>query len=229
MRYRLGMPPDAAERDFGELFRKTSFIHVAATVWERLLNDVQRRELGGDLEIAYRNPHRTAGMWARAHGISAERAVIDLATELEMIPAFDAQWLARRLNIDRDGYAPDLDTAIAAGHLVLCTNPKRLFWQGEEVQLSGGRTPWEYFWHLARHRKRGANLDRSVLGDDRGVRYLDQLKHRLINDCGLPLDLGELIVNVESHCQRLELDRNQIRIFELENRTAWREVRVCAR
>ena len=203
--------------------------HVAATVWERLLNDEQRRQLGDDFKSAYRNPYRTAGMWAVAHGISAERAVIDLATELQMIPIFDARWLAQRLSIDPDGCSRDLENAIAAGHLVLCTNPKRLFWDGSPVELLGGTRPWEYFWQLALHRKRGAILDRAVLGDDLGVRYLDHMKCRLINDCGLPLELGERIINVESHCQRLDLDRNRIRIFEVENRNAWRELRCTSR
>lgn len=228
MRFGLSAPPDCAEREFGELFRRTSFIHVAATVWERLLNEEQRHQLGDDFDNAYRNPYRTAGMWALAHGLSAERAVIDLATELQMIPNFDAQWLARRLNIDRDGHSPDLENAIEAGHLVLCTNPKRLFWDGSPVKLLGGNRPWEYFWQLTLHRKHGAILDRAVLGDNLGVRYLDQMKCRLINDCGLPLELGERIINVESHCQRLDLDRSRIRIFELENRTSWRELRCTS-
>jgi len=229
MKYALGMPPDAAEREFAELYRKTSFLHVAATVWETLFDDDQRHQLGDDLEAAFRNPHRTAGMWAKVHGISAERAVIELATELQMIRTFEGQWLVSKLNIDRDGSSPDLEVAIAAGHLVLCANPKRLFWRGNEVELRGGKAPWEYFWQLVLHRKRGAILDRIVLGEGLAVRYLDSTKNRLINKCGLPIDLGDRIVNVESHCQRLDLDRHQIRIFEFENRTACREIRVRAR
>ncbi len=229
MKYALGIPPNAAERQFEELVRKVFRPYVAFEVWEQLFDAEQRRQLGDDFESAYRNPDRTAGMWAKVHGVSAKRAVIELALELQMIHTYESQWLIRELGIDVDGCSAEMEAAIAAGHLVLCTNPKRLFWDGSPVELLGGNRPWEYFWQLALHRKRGAILDRAVLGDDLGVRYLDHMKCRLINDCGLPLELGERIINFESHCQRLDLDRNRIRIFELENRNAWRELRCTSR
>lgn len=225
MKYALGMPPDAAQREFAELVQKTARPYVALEAWEKCFDEEQRRRLGNDFRRAYQNPDRTAGMWARAYGISVNRAVIAVAAELQMIAPRDANWLIDQLKIAEDGCSPDLRAAIGAGYLVICSQPRRLFWEGEEVDLAELRgRRWEYLLKLASNAKQKVMLDRSALGENLDEHYLTKLKSRLINQSGLPPTLGDKILNVEKHCQRLDLSSSEIHFFEMQSRTEWTQL-----
>lgn len=70
---------------------------VAATrLWERVLTERERQQLGGSLDACYPRLG-TAGMWMRIRGVSLERAVIEVARELGFLDQPTATWLLREV------------------------------------------------------------------------------------------------------------------------------------
>ena len=69
---------------------------MADRIWRRLLSDVDRQQLGGNLEQAWRR-HGSVGMWMAVRGVSVERAIVDVACGLEVMSEHTAGWLLREL------------------------------------------------------------------------------------------------------------------------------------
>ena len=70
---------------------------VAATrLWERVLTEQDRQQLGGSLEQCYPRLG-TAGMWMQIRRVSLERAVIEVARELGFLDQPTANWLLREV------------------------------------------------------------------------------------------------------------------------------------
>jgi len=66
----------------------------ADRLWTRVLTEEDRQRLGGNLEESYPRLG-TAGMWMELHGVSAERAVIEVARELGFLNEQTANWLLK--------------------------------------------------------------------------------------------------------------------------------------
>jgi hypothetical protein len=70
---------------------------VAATwLWDRVLTSDQRTQLGGDFQTAYA-VGGTIGMWTRLHRVPVGRAIIELASSLELIVPSTGNRLLREL------------------------------------------------------------------------------------------------------------------------------------
>lgn len=58
---------------------------VAAVIWEQHFNAADRKALGDDAYLAWKNHGRTVGMWAEARGVSKERAIVDIGYTLDWL------------------------------------------------------------------------------------------------------------------------------------------------
>ena len=81
---------------------------VALRVWERLFAEEERRQLGGDIEVCWRQ-FGTSGMWMEAYDVSREQAVIDVAEGLNLMDAGTARWLRRELELENSAAVPTDD------------------------------------------------------------------------------------------------------------------------
>jgi hypothetical protein len=71
---------------------------VGARVWERILTEQERQDLGGGFE-ACRKELGTVRMYMEARGACLEQAVIDIAERLNLMDAGTATWLRRELDL----------------------------------------------------------------------------------------------------------------------------------
>ena len=72
-----GLPAEVRDElsiDYSRVQTKNS----PSALWHRHLTCEQKSRLGNDLAVAYRDGG-TVGMWMRLNGVSAARAVIDVA------------------------------------------------------------------------------------------------------------------------------------------------------
>jgi hypothetical protein len=88
------LPPEVL-RQLQDLSLRINVPFVAQRAWDRLLTDADRQELGGDLELAFRQFGKLIGMWMRLNRVSEVRAILELAQRLNFLAEADFQWLAR--------------------------------------------------------------------------------------------------------------------------------------
>jgi len=79
----------------------------AADLWERVLSDQDRQQLGGDMQKCYRELG-TVGMWMNLRGVSQARAIADLAMNLGFANQTTYQWLLREIG-EEPNVQPHLD------------------------------------------------------------------------------------------------------------------------
>ena len=77
---------------------------TARLVWERLLSEQEKQQLGGDLESVFWRDG-TLGMWQAVRAGSLESAVIEIAESVDLISANRAAWLRREAGIIHSGKA----------------------------------------------------------------------------------------------------------------------------
>ena len=86
---------DEAPTHVALLQQKLGFICAppsAKLLWDRHFSNAERELLGGDLEEAY-SGDKTIGMWQRVRGGSADRAVADIASALDLLTEADHRWV----------------------------------------------------------------------------------------------------------------------------------------
>jgi hypothetical protein len=167
-------------------------------VWDRMLNDDERRELGGDLPAAYEKYKGTLGIWRAVTKESLPWAVLRTAAGIGLLMDSERAWLElwlrkadptlpaqRRVEAGQENAAgPDLNVqirnAIQTHRLVLVhgTGIKLVFWDGRRVAVDWSGSPklWEFFLTLCENAQRGRQSD----WEDFGVPFVqrDTIKHR---------------------------------------------------
>jgi len=189
----------------------------AARLWEQVLTDADRSRLDNDLPTAWAC-YGTAGMWQRLRGVSAGRAVVDVARALNFLDESTQGWLLRELGeSDED---PDIAIERAAAHsaLVLVERPRAAYWQGQVVSVDWDRqnASWDFLWELARLAKAGQAIDRTTFPTAKDPAVVNKRKHRLVNLAGFPLTLADRIQEAGRYTLRLDLAPADIRRFELD-------------
>jgi hypothetical protein len=102
----LRVSPQVAEELTTQALRVEPWVS-ADRLWTRVLTEEDRQCLGGNLEECYPRLG-TAGMWMELRGVSAERAVIEVARELGFLTEQTAQWLLREVGEEVPGQSsPD--------------------------------------------------------------------------------------------------------------------------
>jgi hypothetical protein len=89
-------PNPAALARIDDLFLHVESPASAARLWERVLTDRERQDLGGDFEQCYARL-KTVGMWTELRGVSRRRAIIDISPEHWLIDESTFQWLLREI------------------------------------------------------------------------------------------------------------------------------------
>jgi hypothetical protein len=158
-------------------------------------------------------------MWQHLRGVSAQRAVMDVAKKVDHISKERYRWLLRMAGEVSDDPEEIIRQAIAAGHLVLTDapeHPRAAYWNGDLIKIDWLKFDklWLYLWNLARGAKAGISIDRFAFGGELDCEYLTKQKSRLTNLESFPVDLGDKIVSAGRGTQTLDLDRESIRIIE---------------
>jgi hypothetical protein len=119
---------------------RTQFLRIKAAVsaerlWTRLLTEEDRNRLGGNLEECY-SKRGTAGMWMELRGVSAERAVIEVARELSFLDEPTAKWLLREIG-------EEMPSPLVTEHPLWQRESGKLRWGGHvirRVRVMGNRS-----------------------------------------------------------------------------------------
>jgi hypothetical protein len=213
------LPLQLSPRAFEELQTNALRIKAAVSalrVWERVFSDEDRRRLGGDLEAAWRR-YGTAGMWQQLRGVTAGRAVVEVAHVLGFLDEHSRRWLLRELGEVADDPAQALAMAIASGDLVVVEHPRAAYWRGQQIFVDWDRrsTLWAFFWELCRHAKARQGVDSLTFGQQAHRDIVAKQKARLLAEDGFPVELGKCIKPVGRGTQKLDLPAEIIRIFEM--------------
>lgn len=220
-------PPSLSDKAEEELRVKALLIKApvsAARLWGQVLTEPDRQRLGGDLEAAWLL-YGTVGMWQRLRGVSAARAIVDVAYELGLLYDHTRRWLLRELGEIHDDPDQAIEAAVASIALVLVDRPRTAYWQGHEILVDWDCHPalWDYFWELCRHAKANQPIDHTTFRASRDSAIVTKQKSRLRAQRHFPRALGALIRPVRPYGQRLDLRPDQIRLFELISRETLRE------
>lgn len=197
-------------------------------LWE-IFSAEERRRLGGDMTKAYRK-HGTIGMWRTLRGGSRERAVLDIARELDFLTDSKHRWLRREMGQAHDFVDEEIQAAIDVGDLVIVDHPqKALYWKGQEVRIAWNKHPaqWRYVWELVLASKGGGTIDRSTFGFE-DQKYCTKQLSRLTRETDFPDSLADLVLD-ESGTQRLHVPSSAIRVFQVEQIEVLREASYAAR
>jgi len=164
-------------------------------------------------------------MWVRLRGVSARRAVVDVAAALDLITPETRRWLLRELGEVHADPDEAIAAAVATGGLVLVERPRTAYWAGADIPVEWQRRTalWDYLWKLAQCGKSGCAIDPNELGAEGPPDAAVKLKSRLINLPGFPPDLAQHIHRADRGAQRLDLPPQQIRLFEMSTLEVARE------
>jgi len=164
----------------------------AQLLWDRVLTQEERQRLGGNLQTLYYQ-QGTAGIWMKLRGVSVERAVLDVAHELDLLSDQRYHWLLRELGEPPYHSGEGLDQAIASGALVLVERPRAAYWAGQPMEVDWERRSalWEFFWELCRRAKARQSMDRIDLGESAHRDIVAKQKYRLRREPGFPHALAD--------------------------------------
>lgn len=216
-----------ARRDWDTAYLRVKGKIASVRLWDRVLTAEDRQRLGKDLDAAYLRHRGAVGMWVFLHGVSVPRAVVAVAVRIGFLDVGTGQALLRALGEVSDDPEGTVDSAVAAGGLVLVEMPRQAFWGGELVEVDWARHTgsWELLWTLARVSKSGGVVDAETLQErhvtDPG--FMRKRKCRLVKTDGFPTDLACLVVSVGRGTYRLNLPSSRIRVFERGIEDAVRE------
>jgi hypothetical protein len=188
----------------------------AARLWEEVLTASERWHLGGDLPALWCQLG-TAGMWRKLRGVSWERAVVEVASQLGFLGPSTARWLLRELGEVADDPEEAIQRARASCALVLVERPRTVYGKGEVIAVAWEQHAalWQFFWELCRRAKAGQPLDALDLGEGAHPDSIAKQKWRLLRQAGFPAELGDLIQPAGRRTQKLNLSAQQIRLFEV--------------
>ena len=185
----------------------------AKLLWDKVLSDRERRLLGGDFSSSFEKIG-TVGMWKELRGVSEEKAILDIALNLNLMDPPTFRWLSRELGEHED---PEerLEFAIAHSLLVLVERPREAYWKNERIEIDwvGRPAMWDFFWELCRHAKKRQAIDQLTFGSSRNNQYVAKQKSRLLSLTGFPADLGDLIRPVGRGAQTLQIEPQTISLF----------------
>jgi|SRR5579884_3626471 len=204
-----------AEEELDMNFHRIRAAASAARLWERVLSETDRRQLGGNLEVAWRTLG-TAGMWMKLRGVSLPRAVVDVAWELDLMSDRMRRWLLRELGEAPDDPEEALEEAIASGDLVLVEHPRAAYWHGQPISVDWGRRSalWDFLWVICQHAKAGKAVDHTTFNAT-DTAIVAKQKSRLRGLQGFPRSLAALLQPAGRYTQKLNLPPQQIRLFEM--------------
>lgn len=173
------------------------------------------RSSTADFEIVYQNGG-TVGMWMRLHGVTEQRAVIDLAKLLNFIDEGTQNWLLRATGEESDDPEEALEMSLERADLVLTEEPRAVYWMGKLVDVDWDRFDkmWTYFLIVCEHAKEGQPVDAASFGErhrpDNHIKRLSRLTTKIT---GFPYDLGALIQTADGGRQQLNVPPQRIRIL----------------
>jgi hypothetical protein len=209
---------------------RTQYLRVKAVVsaermWDRMLTPEDRIRLGGDFEQAFSQQHGTLGMWMKLRGVSAERALIDVAYGTGFLTESTRDWLLREVGEHFASGERTLDQAMFDSKLVIIEKPRQAFWNGEPIEIDWDKesAPWSFFWELCRGSRRSCPVTREDLGERMSPTAFSTRKGRLVNHESFPKTLEGLVESKPGGYQ-LDLSPQDIRVFlaEQEDRiTEW--------
>ena len=210
-------PSPSAVKELQTCYHRVGPPFAAQRLWDRYMGDDARTHLGGEFITAYRRLG-TVGIWATVHGITHERALIEVGRLLGAIRSQDEPWLLREI-----GESPDANEArertIERGDLVMLDwFDSEAHWNGHQIDVDWTRheVSWTFFIEFARHAKAGRPLDHHCFGANADPNIVTKRKSRLIQLESFPIDLADLMVPVGRGTQKLDLAPERIRIFEYD-------------
>jgi hypothetical protein len=202
---------------------------MAELLWWRHLNDDQRQKLDGDLEAAFRKGRGTVGIWLKLHGVSMERAVLDLAELFQLVSTGDYQFWCSYL-AERDGFGGTrVKQAVDTGGLVLIDKASpAAYWKRKQIQIVWTQAQWQFLWELAAVAPSGRWLDERQFGDSVSWQAVKDRKADLTNCNSFPVTLSDQIIARRrgGHGYRLNLDAGRIHLFRPSGRSHVEEFRV---
>jgi hypothetical protein len=209
--------PRNVREELQALYERVQVKYGAQLLWERQLTMEQKRRLGDNFETAYCRGG-TVGMWMRLHGVTKDRAVLDLARSLYLIEENTHRWLLRETGECSDDSEEDLKVALERADLVLTEQPRAVYWKGEELDVPWERHPalWEYFLTLCERAKQSRGVDAADFGDHNKPDNHIKLKSRIKKQVGFPKELGERIRSYRGGAQKLDVTPLQICIIQGE-------------
>jgi hypothetical protein len=188
---------------------------AAERLWERCLKPNERRSLGETFPEAVENHGDAVRIWMHVHGVSYQRAVIEVGETLGFLNAADVDWLLRE-----GGEIPrDLDEAqsqaIARGDLVIERSSQSVYWHGQRINAdwTRHRASWDFLLLACEHAMRNHPIDRLSFAGDAHEDVVTKSKSRLKGVQGFPDELINLFVVVGRGTQKLSMPSDQIHIF----------------
>jgi hypothetical protein len=190
----------------------------AEHLWNRNLNDHDRKRLGGDFEEAYKSLG-TIGIWAKLRGISRRRAAVEVARKVGFITEETQESLLRAVGETSDDPELTIKKAIATCALVLTERHREAFWRRKKIAIDWAvrGKPWEFLWELSGHAKQGQPLDLFDFEQRVKPGYIAKLKSRLLGLPGFPQALGAHIKPAGRGAVKLDLPPADIRLFKLDS------------
>ena len=95
----LGLAPAVVDT-FQTAYARVKLFMLARRLWERVLSEDDKLQLGWDLHASYERLG-TARMWMETHHVSFTRAVVEVAREIGFLDEPAYSWLSREI-----GYEP---------------------------------------------------------------------------------------------------------------------------
>lgn len=118
----MKLPPKVLEV-LQNLYLKLTVLPTSEIIWERILTDEERHKLGPD---GWR--YNFVPIWMKWHKMSQERAIIELARPLGLIPEYEYSWLLKAIG-ETPGPARKNDRS-----------PRKPHWDRDLGQLRWGDT-----------------------------------------------------------------------------------------
>jgi hypothetical protein len=218
--------PSRLEAELAMNVTRLKALVSAQMLWDRVLTEAERRELGGDCVSAWQK-YGTVEMYARLHGVTSRRAVADAARALNFIDEVTYQWMVRELGEMPEENQEAIRRAAAVVPLVVVdSRDPEVYWEGKRVDVAwdADSVLWVYFVLLAGRAQAGLGLDQTDFPNANDPEIVSKRKNRLTKDCRFPAGLGERIVTARNG-QRLNLQPSQIRIFKGIKTIMFRKVR----
>lgn len=209
-------PKRSAQKLFDQTLLRILGPQAAKRLWERTLNETERKMLGRSLEQAYREYPSAARMWAKVKQVNYSAAVIDVGELLNFLTTADADWLRREGGELPSNPEEAVQAAIDRGDLVLLLKEKILHWGGREYDIPFASHPvlWEFFVQACRHAKKREPVGWDTFGDDKRENYVTQTKSKLSELAGFPIELIYLFNSVGPKRQRLDLEPERIHLVD---------------
>jgi hypothetical protein len=186
-----------------------------------MLTAEDRQRLGGDFRRAYAELGGTVPIWRQLHGVSGERALIDVAYGLNFLTETNRDWLLRETGEQFHDSERTLDEAMSQCRLVVIERPRQVIWNGEQIEIDWYREDslWSFFWELCQQSKRSESLRPEHVSETFTSSALSTRKGRLVNHEAFPNTMVDVVAAAPGGGYRLALQPQDIRVFMADERT----------